>query len=120
MELVRLRVPEENVRVPLREFEEVWTAAERLFRDDPQSRYVGGVCASCRWIAGHPQALTPLHREDVRATAELILREDMLATMTYLHSPGGDETIDADWAAGVAMTLGWARGALHDDPLHSR
>jgi hypothetical protein len=92
---VRLQVSAENVRVPLREFEAVWTEAERLFQEGPQSRHVGGVCAACRWVAGHPQALTPLHRENVRATAELILREDMLATMTYLRSPGGDATIDA-------------------------
>lgn len=111
-------MPEGNVRVPLSEFEQVWTAAERLFREDSRSRYVGGVCAACRWIAGHPQALTPIHRQDVRATTELILREDMLATMTYLRSPGGDASIDVDWAAGVAMTLGWTRGAPADDPLH--
>ena len=64
-----------------------------------------------------PQALTPLYRQPVPATAELILREDMLATMTYLGAPGGDRSIDHDWAAGVAMTLGWTRGALPSDPL---
>jgi hypothetical protein len=118
MGTVRLQVPEGNVRVPLHEFEAVWTAAERMFREDPLSRYVGGVCAACRWVAVHPNALTPLHRTKIRATAELILREDMLATLTYTGAPGGDPAIDADWAAGVAMTLGWARGALQKDPIH--
>jgi hypothetical protein len=120
MEFVRLQVPEGNVRVPLPEFEAVWTEAERLFREDPRSRYVGGVCAACRWVAGHPQGLSPLYREKVPATAELILRENMLATMTYLGSPDGDPAIDVDWAAGVALALGWARGALEDSPLGRR
>lgn len=114
---MRVRVPEENVRVPLPEFEAVWTEAERLLRSSPGSRYVGGVCAACRWVADYPDAPSPLRGEPVRATAELILREDMLATMTYLRSPGGDARIDEDWGAGVAMTLGWARGAVGASPL---
>ena len=52
-----------------------------------------------------------------RADAELILEEDMLATMTYAGGTGADVSIDPDWAAGVAMTLGWVRGALPDNPL---
>ena len=115
--MVRIRVPEENVRVPLAEFEAVWTRAEALFRDEPHSRYLGGVCAACRWVAGHPNAVSPLHRQPVVATAELILREDMLATMASDRSAGGDPTIDERWAAGVAMTLGWVRGALGAGPL---
>ena len=114
---MQLRIPEDNVRIPLAEFVQVWTRAEAMFREVGGSRYLGGVCAACRWIAGHPQAPSPLHARPIPATAELILREDMLATMTYAGSPGGDPDIDADWAAGVAMTLGWARGALRDDPL---
>jgi hypothetical protein len=50
----------------------------------------------------------------------LIVREKMLANLTYLRSPDGDPTIDVDWAAGVALALGWARGALEDDPLGRR
>lgn len=118
MEPVQLRVPEGNVRVPLPEFEAVWTEAERLFREGPRSRYVGGVCAALRWVAGHPQGLSPLYRENVPATPELIVRENMLANMTYL--PDGDPAIDVDWAAGVALALGWARGALEDSPLGRR
>lgn len=114
---MRLPVPEENVRVPLREFEAVWTEAERLFREDPWSRYVGGVCGACRWVAGHPDALSPLHRTTTRATAETIVRENLLANMTYMGMPEGDPMIDRDWAAGVALTLGWVRGVLPDDPL---
>lgn len=114
---MQLRIPAENVRVPLARFEAVWTRAEDLFRSAPGSRYLGGVCAACRWAAGHPQAFSPLYRQPVPATAALILREDMLATMTYRRADGGDPSIDADWAAGVAMTLGWVRGALTDDPL---
>jgi len=114
---VQLRIPRGNVRVPLPYFQAVWTQAEELFRDQPTSRYLGGVCAACRWAAGHPKAVTPLYRQPVPATAELVLREDMVATMTYLGSPGGDPSIDRDWAAGVAMTLGWIRGALQRDPL---
>ncbi len=41
----------------------------------------------------------------------------MLATTTYLGAPGGDPAVDRERAAGVALTLGWARGALHEDPL---
>jgi hypothetical protein len=114
---VRLRVPDGNVQVPLDSFEAVWTRAETLFRDQSHSRYLGGVCAACRWAAGHPRAVSPLHREPVAATAELILREDLLATLTYTRAPGGDPAVDPDWAAGVAMTLGWVRGALAEDPL---
>ena len=114
---MELQVPEENVRVPLARFQDVWNRAEQLFRDDPTSRYLGGVCAACRWAAGHPEASSPLYRTPIVATADLILREDVLATTTYLGAPGSDPAVDRDWAAGVAMTLGWARGALHDDPL---
>lgn len=119
MGAVQLRVPEGNVRVSLRKLEAVWTEAERLFREEP-SRYVGGVCAACRWAAGHQDATSPLRRVDVRATAELILREDMLATLTYTGSPGGEPAVDRDWAAGVAMAPGWIHGALRDDPLRGR
>jgi hypothetical protein len=114
---MRLRIPEGNVRVPLAQFEEVWTRAEALFRESVGSRYLGGVCAACRWVAAHPQALSPLHGRPVRADAKLILEEDMLATTTYAGAAGADPEVDPDWAAGVAMTLGWVRGALPDDPL---
>ena len=120
MGTVQLRVPEGNVQVSLREFEAIWTEAERLFREDPRSRYVGGVCAALRWVAGHPQGLSPLHRENVPATPDLIVRENLLANLTYLRSPDGDPAIDVDWAAGVALALGWARGALEDSPLGRR
>jgi hypothetical protein len=114
---MRLRIPEGNVLVPLEQFEDVWTRAEALFRETGSSRYLGGVCAACRWVAGHPQAVTPLHGRPIRADAELILEENLLATMTYAGGTGADESIDPDWAAGVAMTLGWVRGALPDNPL---
>ena len=107
-----------RIRVPLAEFEAVWTRAEALLRDQPRSRYLGGICAACRWAAAYPGALTPLRREAVTATAELILREDIEATLASEGPPGGSgPVIDERWAAGVAMTLGWVRGALADDPL---
>jgi hypothetical protein len=114
---MQLRIPDGNVQVTLAAFEAVWTRAERLFRDNQSSRYLGGVCAACRWVAGHPEAVSPLQGLALAATPELILREDVLATMTYLGPPGGDPAVDADWAAGVAMTLGWTRGVLPDSPL---
>lgn len=114
---MRLQIPEGNVRVPLARFEDVWTRAEALLRGSGDSRYLGGVCAACRWVAGHPQAVSPLHGRPIPADAELILEEDMLATSTYAGAAAGDPEIDRDWAAGVAMTLGWVRGALPDDPL---
>jgi len=117
MTLVQLQVPQGNVRVPIHEFEHVWTDAERLFREDPQSRYIGGVCAACRWVAGHPDALSPLHRTKVRANGESIARENVLANMTYLGVPEGDPPVHPDWAAGVALTLGWVRGVLPESPL---
>jgi hypothetical protein len=117
MTVVQLQVPEGNVRVPIHEFELVWTDAERLFRDDPQSRYIGGVCAACRWVAGHPDALSPLHGTKVRANEESIARENVLANMTYLGVREGDPLVDLDWAAGVALTLGWVRGVLPHSPV---
>ena len=114
---MRLRVPEENVRVSLREFEAVWSEAERMFREDPRSRYVGGMCAACRWVAGHPDALSPLQRTKVPATEQSIVRENLLANMTYMGMPEGDSMIDRDWAAGVGLTLGWVRGVLPNNPL---
>lgn len=117
MTVVQLQVPEGNVRVPIREFELLWTEAERLFRENPQSRYIGGVCAACRWVAGHPDAPSPLHRTNVRANEESIARENVLANMTYLGVPEGDPAVHRDWAAGVALTLGWVRGVLPDSPL---
>jgi hypothetical protein len=117
MGVVQLDVPEENVRVPLREFEQVWADAERLFRDDPSSRYLGGVCAACRWVAGHPSATSPLQRTEEPATAESIARVNLQANMTYMGMQEGDPAVHRDWAAGVALTLGWVRGVLPEDPL---
>jgi hypothetical protein len=114
---VRLRVPDGNVLVPLSEFETVWTRAEALFRDRPASRYLGGVCAACRWVAAYPGAVSPLRRKAAAATAELILREDMAATLAADGEAVEGAAVDERWAAGVAMTLGWARGALTGDPL---
>jgi hypothetical protein len=110
-----------RIRVPLAEFETAWTRAEALLRDQPHSRYLGGACAACRWAAAYPGALSPLRREAVAATAELILREDIEATLASEGSPGGSgPAIDERWAAGVAMTLGWVRGALTGGPLAPR
>jgi hypothetical protein len=114
---VRLRVPDGNVLVPLPEFETVWTRAEALLRDRPASRYLGGVCAACRWVAAYPDAVSPLHRKAQAATAELILREDMAATLAADGETVDGLAVDEQWAAGVAMTLGWVRGALTGDPL---
>jgi hypothetical protein len=115
--VVQLQVPEGNVRVPIHEFELVWTDAERLFREDPQSRYIGAVCAACRWVAGHPDALSPLHRTKVLADEESIARENVLANLTYLGVSEGNAAVHRDWAAGVALTLGWVRGVLTRSPL---
>jgi hypothetical protein len=46
-----------------------------------------------------------------------IARENVLANMTYLGVPEGDPAIHSDWAAGVAVTLGWVRGVLPHSPL---
>ena len=113
---MRLQIPVENVRVPLDQFDAVWTEAERLLRDDPSSRYLGGVCAACRWAATHPDARSPLRNEPALATAERIVREDMLAVATYRGSDHGVAGVDESWAAGVAATLGWIRGALTIPP----
>ena len=114
---MRLRVPDGNVLVPLPEFEAVWTRAEALLRDRPASRYLGGVCAACRWVAAYPDAVSPLRREADSATAELILREDMAATLAADREMVDGMAVNERWAAGVAMTLGWVRGALTGDPL---
>ena len=66
---MQLRIPDGNVRVPLARFEEVWTRTEALFGKTGGTRYLGGVCAACRWVAGHPQALSPLDGRPIRATS---------------------------------------------------
>lgn len=75
------------------------------------------MCAACRWVAAYPGALSPLHREAHAATAELILCEDMAATLAAGGETVDGLAVDEGWAAGVAMTLGWVRGALTGDPL---
>ena len=102
---------------PCPEFEAVWTRAEALLRDRPASRYLGGVCAACRWVAAYPGAVSPLDREAQAATAELILQEDMAATLAADGEMVDGLAADEGWAAGVAMTLGRVRGALTGDPL---
>jgi hypothetical protein len=66
---------------------------------------------------GVPGRGQPLHREAEAATAELIPREDMAATLAADGETVGGLAVDEGWAAGVAMTLGWVRGALTGDPL---
>jgi hypothetical protein len=45
--------------VPLARFQDVWNRAEQLFRDGTTSRYLGGVCAACRWAAAGGQPTAP-------------------------------------------------------------
>jgi hypothetical protein len=107
--------------VPVVEFGAVWTAAEELYRSAPQSRYIGGVCAACRWVTRYPGGLSPLYRQDIEATASTVLEEDMIATAISMEFAGADPTISREWATGVAMTLGWVRGALQSTPVsHDR
>ena len=70
---------------------------------------------------GRSAAIDPrVVRDEIGIHSALILREDMLATLTYTGSPGGEPAVDRDWAAGVAMAPGWIHGALRDDPLRGR
>lgn len=66
---------------------------------------------------GVPGCGEPAAREVAAATAELILREDIAATLAADGEAVDGVAVDERWAAEVAMTLGWARAALTGDPL---
>ena len=116
MVAVRVEVPPENLRIPVSEFGLVWNTAEQGFAKEP-GPYVAGVVAACRWMAGYDGALSPIGGDRVAATPGTIVDEDMLATPIPMRSPGHDRSVDWRYAAGVAATLGWARGVLSRSPL---
>jgi hypothetical protein len=51
-------LPRGNIRVPPTEFVLLWRLAEHLAESGRADRYVGGVAATCRWLAC---AAVPVH-----------------------------------------------------------
>jgi hypothetical protein len=116
------RIPRENLRVPLREFGRLWLTAER--RADAAATdgrewdpYLGGVLASCRWIAGmisyhdHPDGRVPervpapITRTREKAHEELIARETDAAERAVADR---EKDAASDFVTGAHATLAWA------------
>ena len=113
---MRVQVPPENLAVALPLFGLVWSRAERLLADE-SGAYAAGVVAACRWLARYGDTPTPIHHDQVLADPDSIQAEDMLATGISMMFASSDRSISQPYAAGVANTLGWARGTLTALPL---
>jgi hypothetical protein len=116
------RIPQTNLRIPVREFARLWLTAER--RDaaleaagEPEDGYLSGVCATCEWLAGviikvrgadgRPVSVfrpSPVTGVQSKAYEELIVEEAQAAEQVVADSlPGEPGFVD-----GVLATLAWA------------
>ncbi|MFI6827590.1 hypothetical protein ACIBG5_10855 [Kribbella sp. NPDC050241] len=116
------RIPQRNLRIPVREFARLWLTAER--RDDamnaagePEDAYLRGVCATCEWLGGviiqvrgadgqslsvfRPSPLTGLQS---KAHEELIAEETRAAERTIADSVPSEP----GFVHGALATLMWA------------
>jgi hypothetical protein len=111
-------VPAENLSVPLADFGQVWAEAERLYREDPQNRYVAAVLCSCQWVA-RDQPDSPLTGDVVQADPATIHAEMTAASRRVYGMPGALE-VHEEWALGVMSVLGWVCGVLSRRPFQAR
>jgi hypothetical protein len=95
----------------------VWAEAEGLFAQ-ADLPYFAGVCAGLRWALGDEGALSAFDETAIRPSLTSVLVEDMRAVAISSGNPArADRGISGEYAAGVASSLGWLRGALDRPPI---
>lgn len=103
------------VRVPPAEVAVTWALARDLFAE-ANVPYFAGVVAAFAWVLEDEP--TPFDVTWVRATPQLVLADDMRAVAITSGNPApADADIRVEYAAGVAATLGWLRGAVRHGPI---
>ena len=111
------RIPRDTIRVPRRDFVELWIAAERDVDADPKDWYRVGIVMTCRWLAGvtvRPRsgrrpylAFAPVSARDRRPMAEDVVDELQQAEVAAIRRP--DWVVSrGEWIDAVVATLNWA------------
>ena len=107
-----VRVPEQNVRIPLEEFADVWRHAEGLHDAlvaEPMDRAaLAAIVWVCRWLAGaHPRS--PVTGRTVRACPAEIEAELNIMMGAFQLNPVPAWLIEPPgWSTGLAFALAWA------------
>jgi hypothetical protein len=118
-------IPRGNVHVSRDEFVALWRLVEHLGETYPADWYVGGVAATCRWLAraavpsilgGWQLARAPVTRDANLAHEELIQAELFAAELQALRHPSGIEGRPG-WLEGIVATLQWAWAGTSVAPL---
>ncbi|SCL12775.1 hypothetical protein GA0070616_0026 [Micromonospora nigra] len=111
-----VRVPLDNLGVPLVDFAAVLTEAARRWQTEQGDRYVGAVLTSLQWVAQlHTSA--PATGRTVVAGPDAIAREQMAADAVVYGWPDAPAGVSREWALGVAAALGWVRGVSPTYPI---
>lgn len=125
------RIPVGNLRVPRADFVAVWTAATKASAARASAGvtdwYVGGVAATCRWLAGgtitpsvgrpYP-ARAPVTRRSARASEELIEAEYVAAELLNARSPRPQWLVERPgWSEAICATFRWAWRRSGPSPL---
>jgi hypothetical protein len=111
-----VRVPLDNLAVPLVEFAAVLDEAARRWKASPEDRYLAGVLASLQWVATITDR-SPITGSTGRADPVAIGREQLAADAVvygWAHAPAG---VNQEWATGSAAAIGWVRGSSSRAPL---
>lgn len=125
------RIPRSNLRVPVTDFAQVWTAAERRSREQGERHvidwYAGGVALTCRWLAaatvrpaeGRPYlAKAPVTKRTARAHEELIEAELLAAEKLDMQRPRPYWLAKRpEWSKAICATLRWAWRRSGPPPL---
>lgn len=114
------RIPSGNLRVRREDFAVVWSAAERLDREQGERGvtdwYAGGVVVTCRWLAAavvRPEsgprrlARSPVTHRTVVAYEELIEAEYLAAELLDVRRPDLVASRPG-WCEAIRATLRWA------------
>jgi hypothetical protein len=118
-------IPRGNIRVPPTEFVLLWRLAEHLAESGRADWYVGGVAATCRWLAcaavpsilgGWEPAWAPITRRSGMAHEESIAAELMAAEVAAIRNSGGIKGRPG-WLEGTLTTVRWAWGGSTKAPL---
>ena len=108
------------LRVPRSEFATVWVSAEALAREraarGETDWYVGGITATCRWLARSGAPRSPASWRPVLASEELVGEELLAAELLPARRPWL-VTAQPGWCEGIVATLRWAWQRSGPPPL---
>jgi hypothetical protein len=111
------RIPRDTIRVPKRDFVELWIAAERDVDADPMDWYAVGIVMTCEWLAGatvrpptvqRPHlAYAPVSGRERIPMAEDVVQELQDTEVAAIQRPNWVAS-RGEWIDAVVATLNWA------------